>query len=142
MTKLEVDMKSIQKLISQRVQKVHKTLNQFENQAQKWLHQGRKTSEEGKKQFDRMMNDVQKTLKKSPWVKNFKKSNVYQIALQAKDELEKKMCETQERVFNLLNVPTKEDLDKLNKKIDELTSKLKSKSKKSSSDTPSTSATS
>jgi len=67
------------------------------------------------------------------FLKNFKKTNTYSLALQAKDELEKRVADAQEKVFEFLNVPTKQDLDRLAKKVDELGRKLKVNKPESSS---------
>ena len=134
MSRLEVDVKSIQNLIRSRVTKAQKTLTKFEAQAEKvvkqWVHRGLKT--EGRKQVERLVKDVRQTVESSDLLKNLKKSNVYHLALQAKDELEKRVSDTQEKVFEFLNVPTKQDLDRLNKKVDELNRKLKTGSKSES----------
>ena len=136
--KLEVgsvtlDLKSIQKLIQKRVSEAQKQLMQFEGHASKiiaqWVKYGWKSRKEGRRQFEKLLKEVQKTLKGSPWVKNVKKTNAYTVALKAKDELEKRVGETQERVFDLLNVPTKTDIYKLDQKVNRLTRELKAKEK-------------
>src|SRR3989344_5871266 len=108
MSRLEVDVKSIQKLIWSRALKARKTLTQFEEQAEKFMkqvvQQGLKSRNEGRRQVEKLIRDV----------KNLKKSSLYNTACQAKDELEKRVANVQERVFKLLNVPTKEELEKLN----------------------------
>ncbi len=76
MSRLEVDVKSIQKIIRDRALRAQKILSNFEVQAEKTL-------------------------------KNLKV-----------------------RVLDLLNVPTKEDLLRLNKKVETLTKKLKAESPK------------
>ncbi|HBQ21230.1 MAG: hypothetical protein A2Z91_00225 [Deltaproteobacteria bacterium GWA2_38_16] len=130
MSRLEVDVKSIQKLIRSRVTKAQKTLTDFEGQAEKvvkeWVNKGLKSQTEGRKQVEKLVQDVRETVESSDLIKNFRKTNVYHLALQAKDELEKRVADTQEKVFEFLNVPTKEDLDRLSKKVDEIGRKLKS----------------
>ena len=137
MSRLEVDVKSIQNLIRSRVTKAQKTLTKFEVQAEKvvkqWVHQGLKTKSEGQKQVNRLIKDVRQTVETSDLLKNFKKTNTYSLALQAKDELEKRVADAQEKVFEFLNVPTKQDLDRLAKKVDELGRKLKVNKPESSS---------
>ena len=137
MSRLEVDVKSIQNLIRSRVTKAQKTLTKFEVQAEKvvkqWVHQGLKTKSEGQKQVNRLIKDVRQTVETSDLLKNFKKTNTKSLALQAKDELEKREKYAQEKVFELLNVPTKQDLDRLAKKVDELGRKLKVNKPESSS---------
>ena len=136
MSRLEVDVKSIQNLIRTRVTKAQKTLTKLETQAEKvvkqWVHRGVKTKEEGRKQVNRLIKDVRQTVETSDILKNFKKTNTYSLALQDKDELEKRVADAQEKVFEFLNVPTKQDLDRLNKKVDELNRKLKTGSKSES----------
>ncbi|OGQ17038.1 MAG: hypothetical protein A3B70_07655 [Deltaproteobacteria bacterium RIFCSPHIGHO2_02_FULL_40_11] len=131
--KLEVDVKSIQNLIQKRVSDAQKRLMQFEGEASKiiaqWVKYGWKSRKEGRKQFEKLLKELQKTVNGSIWVKNFKKTNAYTVALKAKDELEKRVGETQERVFDLLNVPTKTDIYKLDQKVNRLTRELKEKEK-------------
>ena len=137
MSRLEVDVKSIQNLIRSRVTQAQKTLTKFESRAEKvvkqWVHQGLKTKSEGQKQVNQLIKDVRQTVETSDLLKNFKKTNTYSLALQAKDELEKRVADAQEKVFEFLNVPTKQDLDRLAKKVDELGRKLKTNSKTGSS---------
>ena len=137
MSRLEVDVKSIQNLIRSRVTQAQKTLTKFESRAEKvvkqWVHQGLKTKSEGQKQVNQLIKDVRQTVDTSDLLKNFKKTNTYSLALQAKDELEKRVADAQEKVFEFLNVPTKQDLDRLAKKVDELGRKLKTNSKTGSS---------
>ncbi len=136
MSRLEVDVKSIQNLIRSRVTRAQKTLTKFETQAEKavkqWVNRGLKTKEEGQKQVAQLVKDVRQTVETSDILKNFKKTNTYHLALQAKDELEKRVADAQEKVFEFLNVPTKQDLDRLTKKVDELNRKLKANSKSDS----------
>lgn len=104
MSRLEVDVKSIQKIIRDRALKAQ--------------------------QF---AQDVRQTLSSSPLLKNLKKTSLYRTAfkaLKAKDELEKRASEAKVRVLDLLNVPTKKDLERLNKKVDALTKKLNGQSQK------------
>lgn len=133
MSRLEVDVKSIQKLIKSRAMKARKSLGKFEGQAEQLVkilvRKGLKSQKEGKKQFNRIVRDVQRTVKKSPLVKNLKKSMVYSTALDAKDELEKRLCDVQEKVFEVLQVPTRQELDRLNRKIDKLHAQLNAKRK-------------
>ena len=121
MSRLEVDVKSIQKLIWSRALKARKTLTQFEEQAEKFMkqvvQQGLKSRNEGRRQVEKLVRDV----------KNLKKSSLYNTACQAKDELEKRVANVQERVFKLLNVPTKEELEKLNRKVDSLSRQFNKK---------------
>ena len=137
MSRLEVDVKSIQNLIRSRVTQAQKTLTKFESRAEKvvkqWVHQGLKTKSEGQKQVNQLIKDVRQTVETSDLLKNFKKTNTYSLALQAKDELEKRVADAQEKVFEFLNVPTKQDLDRLAKKVDELGRKLKVNKPESSS---------
>lgn len=127
MSRLEVDVKSLQKLIWSRVTKAQKSLTDLETHAErtvrKWVAKG--LTSEGKRQVENLVRDVRETVESSDLVKNFRKSNLYDVALQAKDELEKRVAQAQEKVFEVLNVPTKTDLDKLNRKVDELGKKLK-----------------
>ena len=62
MSRLEVDVKSIQKLIRSRVVKARQRLGQFEAQAEKrvteLVRRGLKSKTEGKQQFDRLIKDV------------------------------------------------------------------------------------
>lgn len=104
MSRLEVDVKSIQKVIRDRAIKAQKTLVRFEE-------------------------DIRQTLSSSPLLKNIKKTSLYHTALKAKDELKTRASEAQERVFNLLNVPTKRDLDRLDQKVEKLSKKLKTEQK-------------
>ncbi len=131
MSRLEVDVKSIQNLIRSRVTKAQKTLTKFEARAEKvvkqWVHQGLKTKSEGQKQVHQLIKDVRQTMEGSDLLKNFKKTNTYSLARQAKGELEKRVADAQEKVFEFLNVPTKQDLDRLHKKVEELGRKLKAK---------------
>ncbi|MEK7791266.1 MAG: hypothetical protein AAB309_06545 [Deltaproteobacteria bacterium] len=103
MSRLEVDVKSIQKIIRDRALRAQKILSNFEAQAEKTL----------------------KNLKKMPLYQT-----AFKAALHTKDELEKRASEAKVRVLDLLNVPTKEDLKRLNKKVDVLVKKLKTESQK------------
>lgn len=129
MSRLEVDVKSIQKIIRDRVLKAQKTLVNFEAQAEKvvrdLISNGLRSKKEGQKQVEQLVHDVRQTLSSSPLLKNLKRTSLYHTALKAKDEFEKRASGAQERVFDLLNVPTKKDLERLNKKVDVLTKKLK-----------------
>jgi len=111
MSRLEVDVKSIQKLIRSRVTKAQKTLTDFEGQAEKvvkeWVNKGLKSQTEGRKQVEKLVQDVRETVESSDLIKNFRKTNVYHLALQAKDELEKRVADTQEKVFEFLEKHTK-----------------------------------
>lgn len=124
MSRLEVDVKSIQNLIRSRAVKARKSLGYFESRAEKLVkvlvQKGLKSQKEGKKQVEQLLRDVQKTLKTSPLVKNLKNTTVYHTALEAKDRLEKRVAQAQEKVFEMLQVPTKQDLDRLNSKIESL----------------------
>lgn len=111
MSRLEVDVKSIQKVIRDRAVKAQKTLVNFEAQAEKAVRE--------------LVADVRQTFNSSPVVKNLRKSPLYHRALKAKDELKVRARDTQERVLDLLNVPTKRDLDRLDQKVEKLTKKLK-----------------
>lgn len=134
MSRLEVDVKSIQKLIRSRMNQAQKTLVNFESQAEKvvkeLVNKGLKSQEEGRKQVEQLIRDVRSTVKTSPLLKNLKKSNTYSTALQAKEELEKRMAQAQEKVFEFLNIPTKNDLERLEKKVDQLSQKLRTTKKK------------
>lgn len=104
MSRLEVDVKSIQKVIRDRALKAQKTLVRLEE-------------------------DVRQTLSSSPLLKNLKKSSFYHTALRARDELRTRAEDAQERVLNLLNVPTRKDLDRLDEKVEKLSKKLKTEQK-------------
>lgn len=133
MSRLEVDVKSIQKVIRDRAVKAQKTLVRFEEQAEKTVREliskGLKSRKEGQKQVEQLVQDVRQTVSSSPLVKNLKKTSLYHTALKAKDGLRTRASEAQERVFNLLNVPTKRDLDRLDQKVERLTKKLKTEQK-------------
>lgn len=105
MSRLEVDVKSIQKIIRDRALKAQQ-----------------------------LAQDMKQTLSSSPLLKNFKKMPLYRTAFKAalhtKDELEKRASEAKVRVLDLLNVPTKKDLERLNKKVEALTKKLNGQSQK------------
>ena len=136
MPRLEVDVKSIEKLIRSRAKKAQKVLGEFEGQAEELVKvlvkKGLKSQHEGKKQFDRLVKDVQKTVNKSHLVKNLKHSSLYKTALDAKGELEKRVWDAQEKVFQVLNVPTRQELDRLSKKVDQLHRQVNSAKKKES----------
>lgn len=134
MSRLEVDVKSIQKIIRDRVLKAQKTLVNFEAQAEKvvrdLISKGLKSKKDGQKQVEQLVDDVRETLSSSPLLKDIKRTSLYHTALKAKDELEKRVSGAQERVFELLTIPTKKDLDRLNKRVDVLTKKLKGEGQK------------
>ena len=136
MSRLEVDVKSIRRLIKSRASKAQKTITKFEGRAEKFVRelvkQGLKSRKEGRKQVERLVKDVRKTVNGSPLLKNLKHSGLYSTARLAQKELEKRVAETQEKVFHILNVPTRDELDRLNKKVTLLTRKLNEKKKKTS----------
>ncbi len=136
MSKLEVDVKSIQGLIRSRALNAKRSLSKLETQAQKvlkeWVKKGLDTQKEGRKQVEGLVKVVRDTVSSSELIKNLKKSDLYHKALEAKDEFEKRVVDAQKQVYKILNVPTKQELDRLNRKVDDLGRKLNKKGKTTS----------
>lgn len=133
MPKLEVDVKSIQDLIRSKALKAQKVFNKFESQAETVIRdlvqKGLKSQREGKKQVEQLIKDVRETVEDSELIKNLKKTTVYHTALEAKDELGRRVQDAQERLMRVLNVPTKQEVDRINQKLADLDKKLKGKKK-------------
>ncbi|MBI4041930.1 MAG: phasin family protein [Deltaproteobacteria bacterium] len=118
MAKLEVELKNITKVIKNKAtDAIERFGGETEHLVKRMRQRGERTQHEGKKQLDRFVSQV-------------KKSEVFSTASDYYEEVEKALEEKVTKVLDFLQIPRKNEMDALARKVKTLNEKLETLQKR------------